>query len=128
MGHVEVRFGNAISQNSLFENQAFRSSFCIRTKKNSERRDCLFALPVNKKEVINQKNTFLFEFCSRSTLFGCCLFALPVEGKAVAVLKTRLICPRFVFALPVEGKAVTMHKNIVKRECSKNSNETSVFI
>jgi beta-glucosidase/6-phospho-beta-glucosidase/beta-galactosidase len=90
VGHAKSRFENAICSISLFENQAFRSSFCIRTKKISERRDCLFALPVNKKEVINQKNTFLFEFCSRSTLFGCCLFALPVEGKAVEMLKTRV--------------------------------------
>ena len=62
--------------------------------------------------------------CSREWFF----FALPDEGKDVAVLKTRLICPRFFFALPVEGKAVTMQKNIVKRECSKPSHETSVLI
>ena len=88
MRDATSRFGNAICSISLFENQAFRSSFCIRTKKISERRDCLFALPVNKKEVINQKNTFLFEFCSRSTVFGCCLSALPDEGKAVEMLET----------------------------------------
>ena len=83
MGHAKSRFENAFCSNSLFENQAFRSSFCIRTKKISEHRDCLFALPVNKKEVINQKNTFLFEFCSRSTLFGCCLF-LPDDIKRMS--------------------------------------------
>ena len=36
------------------------------------------------------------------------------------MLKTRLICPRFVFALPVEGKAVTMPKKHRKTRVFKN--------
>ena len=59
---------------SLFGKYAFRSSFCIHMKTKFERRDCLFALPVNKKEVIRQKTRFYSSF-ARARRFSAVAFS-----------------------------------------------------